>query len=31
LGMKVGTVYTAKCRVLARIQDLVRDLSWSET
>lgn len=31
LGMKVGAVYTAKCRVLARIQDLVRELSWSET
>jgi len=31
LGMKVGAVYTAKCRVLARIHDLVRDLSWSES
>jgi len=31
LGLKVGSVYTAKCRVLARIRDIVQDLSWRET
>lgn len=31
LGMKIGSVYTAKCRVLARIQNIVQDLSWRET
>jgi RNA polymerase sigma-70 factor (ECF subfamily) len=30
LGMKVGSVYTAKCRVLARIHELVQEFSWSE-
>jgi|SRR5579863_4217204 len=31
LGMQVGSVYTAKCRVLARIQDIVQDLPWRES
>jgi len=27
LGMKIGAVYTAKCRVLARIRQVVCELS----
>jgi RNA polymerase sigma-70 factor (ECF subfamily) len=30
LGMKIGTVYAAKCRVLARIRERVQELSRSE-
>jgi RNA polymerase sigma-70 factor (ECF subfamily) len=30
LGMKVGSVYTAKCRILARIRELVHELSRSD-
>jgi RNA polymerase sigma-70 factor (ECF subfamily) len=30
LGLKVGTVYTAKCRVIARIRELVHELSRSD-
>lgn len=30
LGVKVGSVYTAKCRVMARIRELVQELSKDE-
>jgi len=30
LGMKIGTVYAAKCRVLARIRERVQELSRSQ-
>ena len=31
LNVKIGSVYTAKCRVLARIQEVVQELSRSES
>jgi RNA polymerase sigma-70 factor (ECF subfamily) len=30
LGIRIGSVYTARCRVLARIRELVHELSRSD-
>ena len=31
LGMKTGSVYAAKCRVIARIRERIRELSRERT